>query len=201
MTEETPPAGWPAGPAPEAERPWRLLSRRAVVRDRHLDLDAEAVQTREGAVLDPYWVMTYPDWVLVVALTPEDRLVLVRQWRQGAKAWVLEPPGGVMDAGDADPCATAARELREETGYAAARLRLVASLWSDPAHNSNRIHVVLAEGAAEAGPLAREAGEELETVLLPAAEALAGAAAGRFTHAMHLGGLLLALRAAGRLSF
>ena len=201
MTEETPPAGWPAGPLPEAERPWRLLSRRAVVRNRHLDLDAEAVETREGAVLDPYWVMTYPDWVLVVALTPDDRMVLVRQWRQGAKAWVLEPPGGVMDAGDADPCATAARELREETGYAAARLRLVASLWSDPAHNSNRLHVVLAEGAVAAGPLAREAGEELETVLLPAAEALAGAAAGRFTHAMHLGGLLLALRAAGRLSF
>ncbi|NOG72722.1 NUDIX hydrolase [Roseicella sp. DB1501] len=186
---------------PEAERPWRLLSRRAVVRDRHLDLDAEAVETREGAVLDPYWVMTYPDWVLVVALTADDRMVLVRQWRQGAKAWVLEPPGGVMDAGDADPCATAARELREETGYAAARLRLVASLWSDPAHNSNRLHVVLAEGAVVAGPLAREAGEELETVLLPAAEALSGAAAGRFTHAMHLGGLLLALRAAGRLSF
>ncbi|RAI60034.1 NUDIX hydrolase [Roseicella frigidaeris] len=186
---------------PEAERPWRLLSRRAVVRDRHLDLDAEAVETGAGAVLDPYWVMTYPDWVLVVALTPEDRLVLVRQWRQGAKAWVLEPPGGVMDVGDADPCATAARELREETGYAAARLRLVASLWSDPAHNSNRLHVVLAEEAVDTGRLAREAGEELETVLLPASEALAGAAAGRFAHAMHLGGLLLALRAAGRLSF
>ena len=193
--------GWPTGPLPEEERPWRLLSRRAVLRDRHLDLDAEAVETRAGAVLDPYWAMTYPDWVLVVALTPDDRMVLVRQWRQGAKAWVLEPPGGVMDAGDADPCATAARELREETGYAAARLRLVASLWSDPSHNSNRLHVVLAEAAVDTGRLAREAGEELETVLLPASEALAGAATGLFAHAMHLGGLLLALRAAGRLSF
>ena len=192
---------WPEGPAPEAERPWKLLSRREVVRNRHLNLDAEAVETSAGAILDPYWVMSYPDWVLVVALTPEDRLVLVRQWRQGAKAWVVEPPGGVMDAGDADPCATAARELREETGFAATRLRLVGSLWSDPAHNTNRIHVVLAEGAVPAGAHDREAGEELETLTMPVAEAIAGVTRGLFVHAMHLGGLLLALQAAGRLRF
>jgi 8-oxo-dGTP pyrophosphatase MutT (NUDIX family) len=186
---------------PEGERPWKVLSRRAVVRNRHLDLDAEVVETSAGAVLDPYWVMSYPDWVLVVTLTPEDRLVLVRQWRQGAKAWVIEPPGGVMDAGDADPCATAARELREETGYAAARLRLVGSIWSDPAHNTNRIHVVLAEGAVPAGEHDRDAGEELETLTMPVAEVVAGVTRGLFVHAMHLGGLLLALQASGRIRF
>lgn len=191
---------WPTGPLPEGERPWKTLSRREVVRNRHLNLDAEAVETRAGAVLDPYWVMDYPDWVLAVALTPDDRLVLVRQWRHGAKAWVLEPPGGVMDAGE-EPCATAARELREETGYEAASFRLVGSIWSDPAHNTNRIHIVLAEGATEAGTHDREAGEELETVLLPVAEAVAGATRGMFVHAMHLGGLLLALREAGKIRF
>ncbi len=192
---------WPDGPLPEAERPWRVLSRREVVRNRHLNLDAEAVRTGAGAVLDPYWVMSYPDWVLAVALTPDERLVLVRQWRQGAKAWVVEPPGGVMDAEDADPCATAARELREETGYAAARLRLVGSLWSDPAHNTNRIHVVLAEGAVPAGATAREAGEDMETLTMPVAEVIAGLTRGMFVHAMHLGGLLLALEAAGFVAF
>jgi 8-oxo-dGDP phosphatase len=192
---------WPQGPAPEGERPWKVLSRREVVRNRHLNLDAEAVETRAGAVLDPYWVMSYPDWVLVVALTPDDRLVLVRQWRQGAKAWVLEPPGGVMDEGDADPCATAARELWEETGYAAASCWLVGSIWSDPAHNTNRIHIVLAEAATDTGAHDREAGEELETVTMPVAEAVAGVTRGMFVHAMHLGGLLLALQAAGKLRF
>ena len=60
----------------QGERPWSFLSRREVVRNRHLNLDAEVVQTGAGAVLDPYWVMAYPDWVLVVALTADDRLVL-----------------------------------------------------------------------------------------------------------------------------
>ncbi|MFC7473005.1 NUDIX hydrolase [Dankookia sp. GCM10030260] len=186
---------------PEAERPWTVLSRREVVRNRHLNLDAEAVRTGAGAVLDPYWVMDYADWVLVVALTPDDRLVLVRQWRQGAKAWVLEPPGGVMDPEDADPCTTAARELQEETGYAAARLRLVGSLWSDPAHNTNRVHVVLAEDAVPTSAHDRDDGEELETLTMPVAEAIAGVVRGMFAHAVQLGGLLLALQAAGRIRF
>nr|WP_242481644.1 NUDIX hydrolase [Paracraurococcus ruber] len=145
--------------------------------------------------------MDYPDWVLAITLTADDQLVLVRQWREAAKAWSLEPPGGVMDAEDGDPCVTAARELREETGFAATRLRLVGSLWSDPAHNTNRIHVVLAEDAAEAGVPEHEAGEEMQTVLLPVAEVLEGIPRGLVTHAAHLGPLLLALRAAGRIAF
>jgi 8-oxo-dGDP phosphatase len=107
----------------------------------------------------------------------------------------------VMDAEDADPCATAARELREETGYVATRLRLVGSIWSDPAHNTKRIHVVLAEDAVPAGDHDREAGEELETLTMPVAEVIAGVTRGLFVHAMQLGGLLLALQAAGRLRF
>src|SRR3954451_2935816 len=89
--------------------PWTVLAERSVVDDgAFIDLRAETVRTATGAVLDPYWVMHLADWVITVALTPDDWLVLVRLWRQGVKAWVLEPPGGVMDADETDPCVTAA---------------------------------------------------------------------------------------------
>ena len=91
--------------------------------------------------------------------------------------------------------------FNELVRYAATRLRLVGSIWSDPAHNTNRIHVVLAEDAVPAGEHDREAGEELETLTMPVAEAIAGVTRGMFVHAMHLGGLLLALQAAGRIRF
>ena len=190
---------WPDG-SPAADG-WTIRSSRPVVRDRHLHLDAEACVTRTGAVIDPYWVIRYPDWVLVVALTPGDALVCVRQWRHGARAWVLEPPAGAIDPGDADACATARRELLEETGYDAAGFRVVATPWSDPAHNSNRLHVVLAEAAVPVAAPRREPGEDMETVLLPLAEALAGLPEGLFGQGLHVGGLLLALRAAGRVAF
>ena len=70
-------------------------------------------------------------------------------------------------------------------GYAATRLRLVGSLWSDPAHNTNRIHVVLAEDVVPAGAHDREPGEDMETLTMPVAEAIAGVTRGLFIHAMH----------------
>jgi 8-oxo-dGDP phosphatase len=194
----TPPR-WPDG-APATDG-WRVAASRTLVRDRFIDLAAERVVTGAGAVLDPFYVLTLPDWVVVVALTPDDRMVLVRQWRQGAKAWVLEPPGGVMDPGETDACATAARELREETGFTAARWRVVATPWTDPSRNSNRLHVVLAEDAVPAGTPQHDAGEEMQTELLPVAQVLAGLPQGLLAHGVHLGGVLLALHAAGRIRF
>jgi 8-oxo-dGTP pyrophosphatase MutT (NUDIX family) len=191
------PPAWPEG-APAADG-WRVEARRSLVHDRYLHLVAERVVTGSGAVLDPYYVLDLPDWVIVVALTPDGRMVLVRQWRQGARAWVLEPPGGVMDPGE-DACRTAARELREETGYAAARFRVVATPWSDPSRNSNRMHVVLAEGAMPAGAPQPDTGEEMRTELLPVSEVVAGLSHGLLTHGVQLGGVMLALAAAGHLA-
>ncbi|MBI3876412.1 MAG: NUDIX hydrolase [Verrucomicrobia bacterium] len=60
-----------------------------------------------------FFVLECPGWVNVIALTPDDQLVLVEQFRHGVNTVELEIPGGVMDAEDRDPVATAVRELRE----------------------------------------------------------------------------------------
>ena len=62
-------------------------------------------------------VLECPDWVNIIALTPEREVVFVEQYRQGSETVELEIPGGMMDPGETDPVATALRELREETGY------------------------------------------------------------------------------------
>ncbi len=147
--------------------PWRVLAERVVVQDRFVDLRAERVVTETGHVLDPYWVMHLKDWVVIFAITPDQQVVLVRQWRQGVKQWVLEPPGGVIDAGE--PVAAALRELREETGYTAQAARHLGAMFTDPARNTNRLHVVLAAGAVLAGPPEREASEAMAVELLPLA--------------------------------
>ncbi|GAB2862717.1 NUDIX hydrolase [Nocardioides pacificus] len=71
-------------------------------------------------------ILDTPATVAVLALTPDDRVVMVRQYRPGPARQVLSLPGGIVDLGE-DPADAAARELREETGYACASIEVVGS--------------------------------------------------------------------------
>ncbi|MBX9697953.1 MAG: NUDIX hydrolase [Acetobacteraceae bacterium] len=182
--------------------PWRRRGTRTLVRDRWIHVRADAWETASGRLLDPWWILEWSDWVHVVALTPDDQLVLVRQFRPGADAVTLELPGGNMEAGETDAAATAAREFREETGYDAARFVPVATpLWPDLAHGANRVHFVLAEAAVPAGVQRLDPGEEIAVELHPVSDVLAGLGSGMLGSANQVGGLLLALRQAGRIDF
>ena len=135
-------------------------------------------------------VINAPDWVNVVALTPDGHLVLVRQFRYGINAFSLEIPGGVIDAGE-DPVTAGVRELREESGYVGTSARLLGSVHPNPAVQSNRCHLVLVEGARPEATLDWDPDEEFEILTKPVDEVLALAAAGAITHAMVLDALLL----------
>jgi ADP-ribose pyrophosphatase YjhB (NUDIX family) len=177
--------------------PWQTISSRTVLADRWINLRADDCRTGEGMPIAPYYVLTYPDFVNVVALTPDNHIVLVEQYRHGAGVSVLELPGGMMDPGDADPVAAAQRELREETGFAGATWQRVSSLYPNPATQTNLSHTVLAMGCHLAGNKALEAGEEgMQTRCLPVAEVVAGLRSGLLGQAMHVAGLLLALQVA-----
>lgn len=178
---------------------WTLLSSRTALKDRWINVSADAVRDPRGNVLDPFYALTYPDWVQVVAITPDDGLVLVCQYRHGAMAETLELPAGAMDAADTDPVIAGMRELREETGYDAPAPRLIASLHPNTATHRNRCHTVLAEGATLRHATAHEPGEAITVEVRPLAEVVAGLRDGVLAQAMHASALLLALVAAGRL--
>ena len=187
---------------PPLPRPWRRTGSRTLLRDRWLHLRADAYVAGTGAVLDPWYMLEWPDWVHVLALTPDRRhLVLVRQWRPGAEAAVLELPGGIMEAGEADPVTAARREFLEETGYDAAGFRRFLSLSPEPAHSTNRIHFVLALGARQVAGQCLDAGEDVVVELRPVAEVLRGLAEGMLLNAGHVGAVLLGLREAGCIAF
>ena len=176
-------------------RPWQVLSSRTLLRDRWIDLRADDCRTEGGQDITPYYVLAYPDWVNVVGLTDDGRLVLVEQYRHAAGLATLELPGGVMDAADASPLVAAQRELLEETGYAAREWRPLASLYPNPATQTNRVHSFLATGCHPAGVPALDAGEEGMVVrCLPLEEVLAGLSDGLLGHALHVAAVLLAMR-------
>lgn len=177
----------------DALRPWTVRASRRLIRDRWISLRADHCVTQRGAELDPYYVLEYPDWVHVVALDEEDRLLFVRQYRHGAGVVSLELPGGMMDPDESDPLVTGARELLEETGHAAASFRHLTRLSPNPASHANAVHVLLAERARFVKPPSLDATEDIAVELVPWREALELALAGEMINAQHVGLLMIAL--------
>lgn len=173
------------------DRAWTVVRSRRVLEDAWFSLRADDCETPTGVPVDAYYVLDPPDFVLVLAFDSADRAVLVRQYRHPLGGLSLELPGGAVDPGE-DALAAGARELREETGYRAARLTPVIALSPNPARYANRVHLVRAEGAVP-GPSAPEASEDIEVVLVPRTELATLAASGEIVSAMHVGLILAAM--------
>lgn len=170
--------------APHGIEGWALLSERALVEDRWIDLRVETCRLPSGDVVDDYHVQHHPDWTTAVAVTPEGRFVLVRQWREAAKTVSLEFAGGVAEPGET-PEGAAARELLEETGYRGGRAVDLGSHWTNPASHTNRIHAVLVEGARRVQAPQFDANEHLEVEEADPATLVAYLRSGEMAHALH----------------
>ena len=182
------------------DRKWRTVRSRSILKDRWIDLRADECVTPGGTEVNPYYVLGYPDWVHVVAVTPQGDLVLVRQYRHAAGETLLELPGGAVDAADHSLEQAARRELEEETGFTAESWELISSLYPNPAIQTNRIHAYLATNAICSRPQRLDGGEEgLRTVVVPILDVLAGLRSGLLGQSMQVGAVLLGLAAAGRL--
>jgi ADP-ribose diphosphatase len=169
-------------------RPWRRL-RCDVVGDYrvfevcHVDLEDSAGASRGDA-----FTFRCNDWCNVVAVTPEDRIVLVWQYRFGTQALSLEIPGGVVDGTESAEDA-ARRELREESGYEADRFEPLVVVEPNPALQNNRCHTFLARGARPTARTSFDPQEELETALVPVSRLADLLDGGQITHALVQGAL------------
>ena len=139
--------------------------------------DHRIFQLREDRVINPRTdtehdvvVVECPDWVNIVALTPEGEVVMVDQYRHGSETVELEIPGGMMDPGETDPVATAVRELQEETGYTGENARIIGECFANPAIMNNRVHTILVENCRLTHEVQLDAGEDLAAHLVPAAD-------------------------------
>jgi ADP-ribose pyrophosphatase len=116
-----------------------------------------------------FQVLKSPDWVAVIPVTPNNELVMVRQYRHGIEELSLEPPGGLVKDGQS-PEQSAMEELEEETGYRAQEFHLLGWMHPMPAILTNRFYVYLAENVTPTGVLNPEETEEIEAVLVPVSQ-------------------------------
>ena len=129
------------------EKPqWRLRASRYVVDSPYMRLRMDEVELPNGTIVPNYYVRESRGYCVVVALTEDDRVVLVRQYRYGSDAIHLELPAGLIDEGE-EPHECAPRELAEETGYEAPNWSFLGTYFPEPARATSLARIFLATGA------------------------------------------------------
>jgi ADP-ribose pyrophosphatase len=155
---------------------WRKLEEQ-VVFDSRRRIARRRFELPGGSVED-FEVKSEPDVVAVLALTPEESVVLARQFRVGPEEVLVELPGGVIEAAES-PLDAARRELFEETGYTG-ELRRAGEL-VDCAYSTRTKHAFVATGCRAVSEPQPHEGEAVEVVLLSLPEFREHLRSGRLT--------------------
>ena len=163
------------------------LERRTLVRTAQAGAEGgqEAVDEERQAL-----VLGSRDWVHVIPVLPDDRLLLVRQWRYASASFHLELPGGIVEAGE-DERVSAERELLEETGYRAGTWRRLGDLDPNPAILDNRLGIWLATDLEWVEEPRGDGDEEIEVLTVPLEEIPRWVERGEIRHALMLSSLYL----------
>lgn len=113
-----------------------------------------------------FYFFDFPDWVNIIALTPDREILLIRQFRYGTKRMEWEIPGGMIDPGE-DPVAAGCRELLEETGFVGAQATLIGRVCPNPAIQGNYCYTILVEGAVLSEEQHPDDMEEIDWLRVP----------------------------------
>lgn len=129
------------------KRYWDHISSRAVYGNDIARIRLDRYHFIPNGITKDFTVMEFGDWVNIIPVTPDDRIVMIRQFRHGTKRTTLEIPGGLIDPGETDPADAARRELMEETGYSSDEIEHLGTVEPNPAIQNNRCHTYLAKKA------------------------------------------------------
>ena len=168
-------------------KPWKVLES-IYIRPR---IRVDKCDLPNGKLLDAT-IMEFRSWANVLAITKDQQVVLVRQYRHGVEKVLLELPGGVVEDGE-DPMDGVKRELMEETGYSSSNVIEVGRIYPNPAMQTNQLFCYIAFDAEKVGAQDLDDGEDIEVELLPLDELIALAKNGEFLHALHVAVLFHAL--------
>ncbi|MFA7211847.1 MAG: NUDIX hydrolase [Bacteroidales bacterium] len=144
---------------------WKILSSRYLFNRPWLTVRCESLEIPGGHVIPEYYVLEYPEWINITAITPEGEFIFVKQYRRGLDVDSLELCAGVCDPGET-PLEAAKRELLEETGYGMGEWSLIMTISANPGTHNNLTYCYLARNVYPVAPPHPEETEDLSVHLL-----------------------------------
>ena len=144
---------------------WETLSTEYLYRRPWLTARRDVVRLPNGKIYDEYYVLEYPTWINVIALTKDGRFVMVKQYRHGLSIVATELCAGVAEEGE-DPLQTARRELLEETGFGGGEWELNMVISANPSSQNNLSYSFIARGVERIAEQHLDATEDIKVEIL-----------------------------------
>lgn len=163
---------------------FKTLSKEYISRHQYFTARKDGYQTPAGKIVDPYFVVELPVSVCALAITENNEVILVEQYRHPIDQKILEIPGGFIDEGE-DPKQAIARELLEETGYSFDEYIEVGKTAANPGVLNNFTYLFLATGGKKVAQQSLDANEEITMHFIPLEEVRTMLKGNKVPQAMH----------------
>ena len=180
---------------------WKTLSSEYLFNDTWLKARRDKCERPDGKIIEPYYVMEYPEWVSGLGLTEDEKVILIRQYRHAIGEECIELPGGCVDATDKDYEQAARREFLEETGYSFEKAEYLGSTSANPSTNANKLHMFLLVGGRKMQEQQLDQNEEIEIFTVSLDEFKQMLLENKFAQSMHVTNIFYALEKLGKLKF
>lgn len=180
---------------------WKTLSSDYLFKDTWLKARKDKCERPDGKIIEPYYVMEYPEWVAGLGVTSDEKVILIRQYRHALGEECIELPGGCVDATDTDYEQAVRREFLEETGYSFTTAESLGRTSANPSTNSNQLHMFLLTGGEKQQEQQLDNNEEIQVFTVTFDEFKEMLLANSFVQSMHVTTIFYALNKLGKLLF
>lgn len=180
---------------------WKILSSEYLFDDLWFKVRKDICESPSGKIINPYYVYEFPEWATAFALTEDNKVIVVKQYRHPIGEVIVELPGGCVDSTDKDFQTAIARELLEETGYIFTSYESLGRISANPSTNTNWMHMFLAKGGKKVAEQKLDHNEEIIVELITIEELKNLVRENKIVQSMHITCILYALEKLSELKY